>query len=107
MNYTADALAGLYASLAEVLDGRATPGAIRRRNRRALDGATRVTRRAGEPAVVWRRGGWPMTVADVLGVEPDAAAYAERVACWAHSVRATLDADRHKETDVGTAHCVV
>jgi hypothetical protein len=57
MNYTADALAGLHAGLADVLDGRATIDALRRPMRRALDGQVRITRRAGEPAVSWRRGG--------------------------------------------------
>jgi hypothetical protein len=94
MNYTAGTLAGLRASLADVLDGRATLAAVRRRTRRATDGPARVTRRAGEPAVTWRRGCWPMTVADVLTVGADAGAYAERVLRWARSVHEALDADR-------------
>jgi hypothetical protein len=94
MNYTAAALAGLHAHLAASLDGRATLADLRRRTRRAADGAVRITRRAGDPAVAWRRGGWPLTVADVLGGEVDAKAYAERVARWARSVRETLDAER-------------
>src|SRR3954462_15863374 len=57
MNYTAEALDGLRVSLADVLDGRATPGAIRRRSRRALEGAVRVMRRPGDEEVAWRRGG--------------------------------------------------
>jgi hypothetical protein len=93
MNYTAAALAGLRASLAEVLDGRATPGVIRRRNRRPLNGPVRVTRRPGEAEVPWRRGGWSMTVADVLPVAAEVAAYAERVARWARSIREALDAE--------------
>jgi hypothetical protein len=92
MNYTAATLAGLHAGLADVLDGRATLAELRRRTRRAVDGPARVTRRAGEAVVPWRRGGWPMTVADVLTVEADVNAYAERVARWARSVRKALDA---------------
>jgi hypothetical protein len=91
MNYTAAALAGLRASLADALDGRATLDDLRRR---AFDGAVRVTRRAGDAAVPWRRGSWPMTVADVLTVDADAGAYAERVLRWARSVREALDAER-------------
>src|SRR5438067_13494815 len=68
MNYTADTLARLRAGLADVLDGRATLDALRRRTRRAVDGPVRVTRRARDPAVPWRRGQWPMTVTDVLTV---------------------------------------
>jgi len=47
MNYTADALAGLRATLADALDGRVTLDDIRRRARRQSDGPVRVTRRAG------------------------------------------------------------
>jgi hypothetical protein len=92
MNYPADALAGLRTALAEILDGRSTLEEVRRRARRAADGPVRVTRRAGDAAVPWRRGRWPMTVADVLTVEADANAYAQRVSRWARSVRETLDA---------------
>lgn len=92
MNYTAAALAGLHTSLAEVLDGRATLGGVRRRTRRAMDGTVRVTRRAGDAAVPWRRERWPMTVADVLTGAADAQTYAERVLRWARSVREALDA---------------
>src|SRR5437588_4353795 len=58
MNYTADALAGLRARLADVLDSRATLEETRRRVRRAADGAVRVTRRAGDAEVRWHRGNW-------------------------------------------------
>ena len=94
MNYTVDALVGLHASLADVLDGRATLDELRRRTRRAVGGAKRITRRGGDAVVPWRRGRWPMTVTDVLTVGPDADAYAERVSRWARSVREALDADR-------------
>ena len=94
MNYTADALVGLRAGLADVLDGHTTLDELRRRTRRAMDGAVRVTRRGGDAVVPWRRGYWPMNVADVLTVEPDPIAYAARVTRWARSVREALDADR-------------
>jgi hypothetical protein len=69
MNYTADALASLRATLAEVLDGRATLDDLRRRGRRATNGLVRVTRRAGDADVPRRRGGWPMTIADACAAE--------------------------------------
>src|SRR5262249_48119803 len=89
MNYTADTLAGLPPTVAAALDGQMTVAEIRRRGRR-LDGAVRVTRRAGDAEVRWRRGDWPMTVADVCTA--DVETYAERVVAWAGSVRDTLDA---------------
>jgi hypothetical protein len=93
MGYTADALAGLHASVASVLDGDSTPEGVRRRTRKAVNGAVRVTRRAGDPVPAWRRGSWPMTVADVLTVEAEQNAYGERVRRWACSIREALDAD--------------
>lgn len=93
MNYTAEALAGLRGGLADLLDGRTALDAHRRRTRRAVNGVVRVTRRAGEAGVPWRRGKWPMTVADVLTVAADADAYAERVSRWARAVREALDAE--------------
>jgi hypothetical protein len=91
MNYTAEALAGLRAAVADVLDGRLTISRLLRRTRRHVDGAVCITRRAGEGEVSWHRDGWPVTVADVCagGVE----GYADRVLCWARSVREVLDAD--------------
>jgi hypothetical protein len=91
MNYTADALAGLRAGLGDALDGRATLPELRRRARLAANGPTRITRRAGDSTVPWRRGGWPMSVADVCA--GGAEGYADRVACWARTIRETLDAD--------------
>src|SRR6185312_4684649 len=64
MNYSAEALAGLRATLADALDG-ASLEEIRRRVHRDAKGPRRVTRRAGDDAEPWRRGHWPMTVADV------------------------------------------
>jgi hypothetical protein len=97
MNYNAAALAGLRSTLADALDGRLTVSGIRRRTRRAVDGPARVTRRRGEAEVLWRRGGWPMTVVDVGAA--DAEEYADRVLRWAHSVRDTLDGDFARAAD--------
>ncbi len=98
MNYTAGALAGLHATLAAALDGQPIDR-ILRRTRRGAEGARRITRREGDPAVSWRRGSWPMTIADVCTAETFGdydtfGEYAERVTAWARSVRETLDVDR-------------
>src|SRR5262245_4722902 len=53
MGYTAQALAGLRGRLADHLDGRAPVGAVRRRLRQDIEGAKRVTRRAGDEVVRW------------------------------------------------------
>jgi hypothetical protein len=89
MNYTAEALAGLRRGLADHLAGRVTLAEQRLRVRRAADGATRITRRAGDEVVRWPVVSWPLTVADVLagGVE----GYCRRVATWAESILRTLD----------------
>jgi hypothetical protein len=91
VNLTADALAGLRASVADVLDGRATLEEVRRRTRRAARRLGRVTGRPGDDAVTWHRGAWPMTVADVITVGADADAYADRVSRWARSIREALE----------------
>jgi hypothetical protein len=90
MGYTAGVAEGLRASVADVLDGRATLAGIRKLTRARFGGPARVTRREGEPAVEWYRGPWPMTVADVLAAGVDG--YAAAVESWARSVRETLDA---------------
>jgi hypothetical protein len=89
MNYTAEALAGVRRGLADQLAGRVTLAEQRLRVRRAADGATRITRRAGDEVVRWPVASWPTTVADVLagGVE----GYCGRVASWAESILRTLD----------------
>ena len=99
MNYTAEALAGLRARLADMLDGRMTLQELRRGGRRDTEGASCVTRRPGDPEVSWRRGNWPMTIADVctadtFGTYDAYEEYAERVTRWARSVRETLDAEQ-------------
>ena len=91
MNYTADALAGLRAGVADLLDGRVTLDGLRHRTRRAVNGAVGVTRRAGDAAVPWRRGRWPMTVADVLTVAAQRDAYSVQVLRWARSTREALE----------------
>ncbi|MFN3648707.1 MAG: DUF5946 family protein [Armatimonadota bacterium] len=91
MRYTAEALRGLRTSLADALDGRAGVDELRRRAREAANGSARVLRREGDPPVAWRRGGWPMNVADVLA--GGAGRYVESVLRWAAAIRETLDAD--------------
>jgi Family of unknown function (DUF5946) len=98
MNYTAEALAGLHATLAAALDGRPIDQ-LRRRMRHDAEGAGRITRRAGDPEVSWHRGNWSMTIADVCTAETFGDydtfdEYGARVTAWARSVRETLDADR-------------
>jgi Family of unknown function (DUF5946) len=89
MNYTAEALEGARRGLADHLAGKVTMSEQRLRVRRAVDGATRITRRAGDEVVRWPVSSWPLTVADVLagGVE----GYCLRVATWAESILRTLD----------------
>src|SRR5262249_52490013 len=71
MSYTAEALAGLRQNVSDHLAGRVTLAELRHRVRRAANGATRVTRGAGDEAVRWPVQSWPLTVADVIagGVE--------------------------------------
>jgi hypothetical protein len=90
MNFTAQALAGLRASLAEVLEGRLSLAAVRARARSGAKRAGRVTRRAGDEVVRWPVEHWPMTVVDVC--TGGGAGYGDRVAQWARSICATLDA---------------
>lgn len=91
MNNTADALHGLKASLGDALAGRVTVDDLRRRARYAAEGATRIRRRDEDPPATWRRGGWPLTVADVCTVSPEE--YVEAVTRWAHSIHDTLAGD--------------
>ena len=98
MNFTGDALGGLREALADVLDGRMSIEGLRRRGHGDTDGARRVTRRPGDAPVAWRRGGWPLTIADVCTAETFGECdtyedYADRVVRWARSVRETLDSD--------------
>jgi hypothetical protein len=90
MDFTADALAHLRRGLADHLAGKVTLSVLRLRARRAADGATRVTRRAGDEVVRWPIDSWPLTIADVLAGGVDG--YCERVAAWAESILRRLDA---------------
>lgn len=90
MGYTAAALTGLRASVADCLEGRATLDQVRHRMRRETDGAVRVTRRAGDEVPRWKVERWPMTVADVCAAGADG--YCERVAEWARSICRALQA---------------
>lgn len=89
MKYTAEALGDRRRTIADHLDGCVTLAALRPRIRRAADGPTRITRRAGDKAPRWPVSTWPITVADVVaaGVE----AYCDRVTGWAASIIHTLD----------------
>lgn len=91
MNYTVEALRGLQVSLRDALDGKATVEQLRWRARQAAEGSVRITRRAGEPAPIWKRGAWPLTVADVNSVAPEG--YTDAVLRWARSIREALDAE--------------
>lgn len=92
MNYTAGALFGLRDAVRDALEGRAT---IERLRDRARDGARiegRVSRKEGDPEVRWGVDRWAMTISDVIAVQPEAHAYADRVSRWARSVIGDLDA---------------
>lgn len=85
MNYTEETLIRLYASITDLLEGHATLDEVLLATRRAANGSVRVTRREDDSLPVWHRGGWPMTVADVLTVEAETDAYLTRVRAWARS----------------------
>src|SRR4051794_22321504 len=96
MNYTAETLASLHKAVADLLSGRVTLDEHMRRTRRATNGPIRVTRRAGDPEIPWRRGRWPMTIADVCTAESFGSydtydEYADRVLRWSRSVVEALD----------------
>jgi hypothetical protein len=90
MGYTAPALAGLRASVADALAGKVTLEALRRRARQGAARAGRVTRRPGDPVVRWPIQKWPLSVADIFA--GGVADYAERVTRWARTVLDSLDA---------------
>lgn len=94
MRLTAEGLVALHRSLSEELDGRVSLGKLRGCTRKVYNGPVRVMRREGEAEVEWPRGSWPMTVEDLLSVEPEPDAYIARVRQWAQSVRETLDRER-------------
>jgi hypothetical protein len=86
--YREEMLVGLHTSLCEALDGKAMVEALRYRAREGVRSAGRVTRRLNDARPTWKRGGWPVTAADIRTVTPEA--YGEAVVCWAHSIRASL-----------------
>jgi hypothetical protein len=90
MKYKAEALADVRRGLADHLAGKVTLAEQQLRVRRAVNGAVRITRRAGDEVVRWPVASWPLTVVDMIagGVED----YCDRVAVWAESVIETLDA---------------
>jgi hypothetical protein len=90
MRLTAETLAGLRASVADMLAGRVTLEDVRRRARRGAKAAGRVTRRGDEQPQRLPVAEWTMTVGDVLarGVE----GYADHVEAWARSVLADIEA---------------
>ncbi len=88
--------------LADALDGRATPGELRRRASARFEGPERV-REAGAGAPPWWPRQWPETVEAALPPDEsrDPAAHVERVVRWARSVRRALDDAEGRRT--GTA----
>lgn len=94
MNFTAETLAGLRQAVGDALAGRATVADLRGRMGTAARGASRVTRRDGDPEARWDVEAWPMTITDVLTVAPERGEYLARVSRWAASVLAALAASR-------------
>lgn len=92
MNMRRQSLVGLRSAIADALDGRVTIEDVRRRARQGAAAMGRVTRRPGEPEFPWRRGSWPATVTDVLGVEPKRDDYLVGVSRWARLVVEALAA---------------
>jgi hypothetical protein len=90
MNYTVDAFEGLKESLLDAIEGRATLVDLRRRTRRAAEGATRILRREGDPLPESSAGKWQLTVADMLLGGADA--YVENAMGWARSIANTVSA---------------
>src|SRR5262245_5473515 len=65
MRLTADALEGLRATVADVLDGKIMLEQARRRASRGARASGRVTRRGHDPIVAWGVASWPITVKDI------------------------------------------
>lgn len=91
MSLTQEALDRLRVAAADALDGRVSLDDLRRRARWVASVAERVTRRPGQAAPDWRRGGWAMTITEVLTADENT--YADVVRAWAQSARETLDSD--------------
>lgn len=89
--YEPEAIAGLRATLDEVLSQGLAIEEILRRTRKTYDGARRVRRAEAERRPVLRS--WPMTIADVyLPEQPEGAA--DRVRAWARSIHREDEANR-------------
>jgi hypothetical protein len=88
MQYNAAALRGVFDSVTEYLNGRASLDAIRRRVRATNHGPRRVARRAGEAPLAWNVAAWPLSVADVLA--GGSSEFPQRVRAWAESIVAAL-----------------
>lgn len=86
--YSVEARAWAEEALRAILEDGLTPGELRRRSRRRLDGGERRwgVRNPEEPR---RRLDWPVTLADVWG---DPAGHPDRVRRWARSVLDTIQA---------------
>ena len=95
MNYTAEALHGLKSALVVALEGRAGVEDLRRRARYRAEGPVSIMRQKGDPPVEWQRGGWRMTVTDMLA--GGTADYSSNVVRWAMSIR-----DAERSTGEGT-----
>lgn len=86
---TVEALEGLRVAVREMLAGDIDIATLRSRNTKAHDGASRVTRRSGDPVYVREDVIWTVTVEDVLAAGPSA--YCDSVERWARSVVDALD----------------
>jgi len=90
--FVSEAVTGLFQSLRDAVEGRASVAELRRRASRAFEGSARVLRRPEDPPSVpagWPNE-WPMTVADMCGVAPTR--YNAQAEAWARSVVATISA---------------
>lgn len=85
--FTDEAIAGLRATLIEVLDEGLPIAEVRRRTSARYDGERRVMRPEGDRRPVSRP--WRMTIADVCAPRTTDGA-AERVRAWAAAVRSEL-----------------
>lgn len=96
MNYTEEALTGLHHAVGDMLCSTITLEELKSRTRQAVNGSVRVTRHGNKRELSVEPIVWPMTVADILTVEVDAAAYLARVTEWARSVWETLQRSMNK-----------
>lgn len=90
--YGSAALDAWHRTLADSLDGTATPRELATRARRAFNGATRLRDPLHRLPDAWPRH-WSMTIGDVFvpGDLPAVDAYVERALAWANAVRLDLE----------------